>query len=121
VDLGYARKHNELVPVVAANDAEVSFAFGRNGHYAVSLEHSGSWCTHYAGLDKLAVIATLPRVRRRQRVRAGEVIGYTSGKLGFELFQWTDDLGFVAVDARPHLAQWDGAPALVDSTLKEAA
>ena len=121
VDLGYVRKPSELVAVVAANDAEVSFAFGRDGHYAVSLDHNGTWCTHYAGLDKLSVIATLPRLVRRQRVRAGEVVGYISGKLGFELFQWTDDRGFVAVDPRPHLAKWDGAPTLVDSTLKEAA
>ena len=120
VDLGYACKRNELVPVLAANDGEVSFAFGRDGHYAVSLEHNGAWCSHYTGLDKLAVIASLPRLVRRQRVRAGEVIGYTGGKLGFELFQWTDDRGFVAVDPRPHLAKWQGALA-VDSTLKEAA
>lgn len=121
VDLGYACKRNELVPVLAANHGEVSFAFGRNGYYAVSLEHSGSWCTLYTGLDKLAVIASLPRLVRRQRVRAGEVIGYTGGKLGFELFQWTEDRGFVAVDPRPHLAKWQGPPMLVDSVLKEAA
>lgn len=121
VDLGYVRKQGELVPVIAANDAEVSFAFGRDGHYAVSLEHSGSWCTHYTGLDKLSVIATLPRLKRRQRVRAGDVIGYTSGKLGFELFQWTEERGFIAVDPLPHLAKWDGAPTLVDSAVKEAA
>ena len=121
VDLGYMSKQTKLVPVLAANDAEVSFAFGRDGHYAVSLDHGGTWCTHYAGLDKLAVIATLPRRQRRQRVRTGDVIGYTTAKLGFELWRWTDDRGFVAVDPRPHLASWVDAPAGTDAIAKKAA
>lgn len=121
VDLGYVRAPSDLVPVLAANDGEVSFALAGNGSHAVSLEHSGSWCTHYTGLAKLAVTACLPRLKRRQTVRAGDVIGYTAGKLGFELWQWTDEDGFVPVDARPHLARWLDAAGTIAATTKEAA
>jgi murein DD-endopeptidase MepM/ murein hydrolase activator NlpD len=121
VDLGYARAVTELVPVVAANDGEVSLALEGGGGYAVSLDHERTWSTHYTGLAKLSVIRCLPRRKRRQFVRGGDVIGYTTGKLGFELWQWTDDRGFVAVDARPHLASWAIASVSTRATTKEAA
>lgn len=121
VDLGYARAITELVPVLAANDGEVSFALEGGGSYAVSLDHSGTWSTHYTGLARLAVSACLPRLKRRQLVRAGDVVGHATGKLGFELWRWTDDRGFVAVDPCPHLASWGDAPLATAATSKEAA
>jgi hypothetical protein len=121
VDLGYARMPIELVPVLAANDGEVSLALEGSGTYAISLDHGGTWSTHYTGLTKLAVIPCLPRLKRRQSVRAGDVIGYTTGKLGFELWQWTDERGFVAVDPRLHLASWAVATATSTAARKEAA
>ena len=121
VDLGYALSPVELAPVLAANDGEVSFALGKDGRYAVSLEHSGTWCTHYTGLAKLEVTACMTRLKRRQRVRGGDVIGYTTGKLGFELWQWTDDRGFVAVDPIPHMANWVDAPRATEPAHKKAA
>lgn len=107
--------------MLAANDGEVSFALEGGGSYAVSLDHGGTWSTHYTGLAKLTVSACLPRLKRRQLVRAGDVIGYTTGKLGFELWRWTDDRGFVAVEPRPYLASWADAPAATEVTSKEAA
>jgi hypothetical protein len=121
VDLGYARALSELVPVLAANDGEVSLALEGGGSCAVSLDHGGTWSTHYTGLATVAVIRCLPRHTRRQFVRAGELIGYTNIKLGFELWRWTDDRGFVAVDARPHLASWAQAAAATCTSRKEAA
>lgn len=121
VDLGYARALSQLVPVLAANDGEVSLALEGSGSCAVSLDHGATWSTHYTGLAKLAVIRCLPRHKRRQFVRGGEVIGFTTGKLGFELWRWTDDRGFVAVDVRPHLASWTHARAVTFTTRKEAA
>lgn len=121
VDLGYMRPCGELVPVHAANDGEVSLALEGAGSYAISLDHGGTWCTHYTGLTKLGVTRCLPRLKRRQLVRAGDVIGYTTGKLGFELWRWTDDRGFVAVDARAHLARWASAVAGDGVMSKEAA
>jgi len=121
VDLGYERAPLELVPVLAANDGEVSLALEGGGGYAVSLDHSRSWSTHYTGLSKLAVIRCLPRRKLRQSVRAGDVIGYTTCKLGFELWRWTDDRGFVPVDPLSHLACWASAVVNTEETSKEAA
>ena len=121
VDLGYERARRDLVPVLAANDGEVSLALEGGGGYAVSLDHSGTWSTHYTGLSKLAVVRCLPRRKLRQSVRAGDVIGYTANRLGFELWRWTDDRGFVPVDPRSHLACWASASVKTEVTSKEAA
>ena len=121
VDLGYERAPLEIVPVLAANDGEVSLALEGGGGYAVSLDHGGTWSTHYTGLSKLAVIRCLPRRKLRESVRAGDVIGYTTSKLGFELWRWTEDRGFVPVDPRSHLACWASASVNTEVTNKEAA
>jgi hypothetical protein len=121
VDLGYERTPLEIVPVLAANDGEVSLAIEGGSRYAVSLDHSGAWMTHYTGLSKLAVIPCLPRRKLRQSVGAGDVIGYATSKLGFELWRWTDDRGFVPVGPRSHLACWAVAPVKTEATSKEAA
>lgn len=120
VDLGYAQAPHVLVPVLAANDGEVTLALEGGGGYAVSLEHSGTWSTHYTGLSQIAVTRYLPRRGLRRRVRGGDVIGYTTGKLGFGLWRWTDERGFVPVDPRSHLATWTSAPT-TGATSKEAA
>lgn len=121
VELGYERAPEQLVPVLAVNDGQVSLALEGGGGYAVSLDHSGTWSTHYTGLSKLAVVRCLPRRRLRQSVRAGDVIGYTTNKLGFELWRWNDDRGFVPVDPRTHLACWASAPVKTGATSKKAA
>lgn len=121
VDLGYERAPEQLVPVLAANDGQVSLALEGGGGFAVSLDHGGTWSTHYTGLAKLAVVRCLPRRRLRQSVVAGDVIGYTTNKLGFELWCWTDNRGFVPVDPRSHLACWAGAPVKTDAKHKKAA
>ncbi len=103
VDLGYARAISHPIPVLAANDGEVSFALEGGGGCAVSLDHGGTWCTHYTGLSTLEVIRCSPRLRRRQWVRAGDVLGYMTNKLGFELWRWTADRGFVTPsEPTPH-------------------
>lgn len=124
VDLGYLsgpHRRKLLVPVYAVNDGEVACAIESDTGCAISLDHRGTWSTHYTGLANLAVIRCLPKLKRRQFVRAGEVIGYaTTPRIGLELWKWTDDRGFVAVDPRPHLATWTNAPA-ASSAEKEAA
>jgi len=121
VVLGYERAPLEPVPVIAANDGEVSLALEGGGGYAVSLDHGRAWSTHYTGLSSLAVIRCLPRRKLRQSVHAGDVIGYARSKLGFELWRWTDDRGFVPVDPRSHLACWVSASVKPEATNKEAA
>ncbi len=121
IELGYtpATFDRELfVPVFAANDGEVAFALEGSNGYAVSIDHGGTWTTHYTRLSKTFVIACKPRLKRRERVRAGQVIGYASNapvRIGFELWQWTDDRGFVGVDPLPQMRAWTGAPSSIAS------
>lgn len=108
VDLGYvvAPFDSELyVPVYAAQSGEVSFSLEGEDGCAVSLDH-GNTTTHYAHMSKMFVTRCLGNTRRRQCVRAGDVIGNAARSplhVRFELWKWTDDRGFVAVDPRPEL------------------
>jgi murein DD-endopeptidase MepM/ murein hydrolase activator NlpD len=116
VDIGYVAAPYDsdlFVPVFAAKAGEVSFATETKDGFALSLVH-GDWTTHYAHLSKMFVTRCLPRLRRRQFVPAGAVIGYAARSplhVRFELWQWTDESGFVAVDPMPHLTSWEVASA----------
>jgi murein DD-endopeptidase MepM/ murein hydrolase activator NlpD len=116
VDIGYAAAPFEselFVPVFAANAGEVSYASETNDGCVVSLVH-GDWTTHYAHLSQMFVTRCLPRRRRRQFVLAGAVIGYAAKRplhVRFELWQWTNESGFVAVDPIPYLTTWSVASA----------
>jgi murein DD-endopeptidase MepM/ murein hydrolase activator NlpD len=111
VDLGYviAPFDSELyVPVYAVQSGEVSFAHEGPDGCAVSLDH-GKTTTHYAQMSKMFVTRCLGKTRRRQYARAGDVIGYAAKSpvhVRFELWKWTDDRGFVAIDPRPELEGW---------------
>lgn len=111
IDFGYAVTPFDdqlYVPVYAAQSGEVSFALEGKDGFAVSLDH-GQWTTHYAHMSKMFVTRCLGRTRRRQFVRAGDVIGYAAKSplhVRFELWKWTDDRGFVAVDPKPELEKW---------------
>jgi len=115
VDLGYAVASfdSELfVPVHAAQSGEVSFAIEGDNGCAVSIDHGG-WTTHYGHMSKLFVTRNLGRLRRRQYVRAGEVIGNAARSplhIRFEVHAWTDARGFVAVDPMKQLEEWIVTP-----------
>lgn len=116
VDLGYeARPFDEqlCVPVYAVQDGEVMFAGKTKSGFAVSLDHGRrDWATYYARMSTTFVAAYYgQRGRRRQRVRGGDVIGCAAKSpihMRFELWNWTDDRGFVAVDPIEQIAQWIG-------------
>jgi murein DD-endopeptidase MepM/ murein hydrolase activator NlpD len=111
VDLGYivAPFDGDLfVPVYAAQSGEISFAMDASDGFAVTIDH-GAWTTHYAHLSKMFVTPTVRKLRRRQHVRAGEVIGNAAKAplhLRFEVWQRMFSGGFEAVDPIPHLDQW---------------
>ncbi len=115
VDIGYAVSSfdSELyVPVLAAQSGKVSFAVDGEDGCAVSIDHGG-WTTHYAHMSRMFVTPSLGRLRRRQYVRAGEVIGNAARSplhIRFELHAWTDDRGFVAVDPLEQLKGWNVEP-----------
>jgi murein DD-endopeptidase MepM/ murein hydrolase activator NlpD len=111
VDIGYvlAPFDSELyVPVYAAQSGEVSFALDGSDGCAISIDH-GNTTTRYSHMSKMFVTRCLGKTRRRQYVRAGDVIGNAARSplhVRFELWKWTDDRGFVAVDPRPELENW---------------
>lgn len=111
VDLGYvvAPFDRELyVAVHAAQAGEVSFAHEGKDGCSVSIDH-GEFTTHYARMSKMFVTPCLAKHRRRQHVPAGEVIGYAAKAplhVRFELWKWTDNRGFVAIDPVSHLKTW---------------
>ena len=120
VDIGYERlAFSQLfVPVYAVRAGTVSFAAQLTSGFAVTLDHGGVWSTHYAHLEKLFVVPTLGRRRRRARVRAGEVIGYAGrdpSHVRFELWQWTARDGFVPVRATLMMRHWHVLPPLLQT------
>ena len=114
VDIGYvaASFDSELfVPVYAVQSGEVSHALETKDGYEVGIDHGGrTWSTVYGRLSQIFVTRCLPRLHRRQYVRAGAVIGYASRRpllARFALWQWTEECGFVSVDPCEQLKQWD--------------
>lgn len=111
VELGYAVASfdSELfVPVHAAQSGQLSFAMEGATGFSVSIDH-GALATHYAHMSKMFVPRTLPRLRRRHLVRAGEVIGYAAKApllVRFEVWQRATSGGFDCVDPKPFLNQW---------------
>ncbi len=116
VDIGYPAGPYDadlFVPVFAAQAGEVAYASPCGDEFAITLDH-GELTTHYAKLSQMFVTRSLGRARRRQYVRAGDVIGYAAKvplHCRFELWQQTDDgRGFVAIDPMPYLDTWSVPP-----------
>lgn len=117
VHVGYERVSfpGLFVPVYAAQGGTISFAQRTSSGCAVSIEHGRAWCTHYAHLQEMFVVATYPARRRRARVRAGDVIGYAAASpihIRFELWRWTEESGFVPDLAALRMRDWLVLPQL---------
>lgn len=133
VDLGYeTRPYDEqlFVPVYAAQGGEIVLAGETESGFVVTIDHEHrEWATHYAHLSRTFVAPYLgQRSRRRQRIRAGEVIGYAAKSpihVRFELWNWTSERGFVPVEPLGTMKQWiecsRQAAAGVATASKEAA
>jgi murein DD-endopeptidase MepM/ murein hydrolase activator NlpD len=119
IDLGYAPRDLDTmlyVPVYSAQNGEVALAGESESGFIVTLDHGPrQWSTHYAHLSRLFVAPYLSqKSRRRQRVRSGECIGYAAKSpihVRFELWNWTDERGFVPVDPIATMTSW-GLPAI---------
>lgn len=117
VDIGYERlAFSQLfIPVYAVRAGTISFAAQLASGCSVTLDHGGTWSTHYAHLEKMFVVPTLARRRKRTRVRAGEVIGYAGrdpSHVRFELWKWTARDGYVPVRASIAMRHWLVLPQL---------
>jgi hypothetical protein len=112
VALGYQGRSSSpgLVPVFAAQDGIVTYAGNTADGSTVCLDHVGGWSTQYAHL--LTRPTDRFRRRRKERVRAGDVIGHASRsalRIRFALSQLTDD-GCLAVQPAHRMPAWTMLP-----------
>ncbi|MEJ7597418.1 MAG: peptidoglycan DD-metalloendopeptidase family protein [Kofleriaceae bacterium] len=111
VELGYDGpdlRRRSFVPVFAVQDGTIAHVEETGGGSAITLDH-GRWFTHYSVLEHVFVTKRGHATGRRERVRAGDILGYLRwpGHLRFELWQFdADDEQLVPVDPEPHLQGW---------------
>jgi murein DD-endopeptidase MepM/ murein hydrolase activator NlpD len=91
---GRAFSHG-LVPVFAAGDGVITYAGRTECGSTLCLDHVGGWSTQYSELEHLLARPTDRfRRRRKERVRAGDIIGYarrTPPQIRFGLSQFNGD------------------------------
>lgn len=106
-----------FVPVFAVQDGVITFA-GKTtitsegktvARYSMCLEHAGGWSTRYGDLEHMFSMSVDRFARRRkQRVRAGDILGYASRsplRLPFELWRGDED-HFGPVAPEHHMRNW---------------
>jgi murein DD-endopeptidase MepM/ murein hydrolase activator NlpD len=110
--LGYGTEvaaSERFVPVFAAHDGAIVFAAKATTGYSLSIDHAGGWSTHYGDLEHMLTLSTDRfRNRRKERVRAGDIIGYSGRdpvRVSFEIWRTTDD-GREPVAPAEHLRQF---------------
>jgi hypothetical protein len=108
-----------LVPVFAAQDGVVTYAGNTANGSTLCIDHVGGWSTQYA---ELAHLLTRPtdrfRRRRRERVRAGDVIGHacrSTLRIRFGVSLLTDE-GCVEQDPSSWMPAWAMLPWFADPT-----
>jgi hypothetical protein len=107
VEIGYAvdASAKEPIPVLATQSGIVAYA----SDSTLCIDHADRWSTQYDNLNHVLVWPTDRfRRRRKERVRAGDVIGHLSRsrpRLGFMLSRWTDN-EFRAMDPASWMRAW---------------
>ncbi|MBX3156780.1 MAG: M23 family metallopeptidase [Deltaproteobacteria bacterium] len=108
---------SHFVPVLAVQDGVITYAGGvtiecagkKVRRYSIALDHPGGWSTRYGDLEHMfSMPVDRFAKRRKQRVRAGDVLGYASRDpvhVGFELWR-CDDEGCGPVDPAKYLRDW---------------
>ncbi len=115
VELGYPgrSRSSSLVPVFAAQDGIVTYARSAADGSMLSIDHAGGWTTHYSELEHLLTRPTDRfRRRRKERVRAGDIIGHARRsmlRLRFALSRLTDE-GCVAQEPVVWMTNWSMLP-----------
>jgi Peptidase family M23 len=115
IEIGYQDRSSspDLVPVLAAQDGIIPYAGTSADGATVCIDHPAGWSTQYSELaDLLARPTDRFRQRRKERVRAGDVIGHarrSALRIRFALTQLTED-GCVAVDPAASMPAWSMLP-----------
>jgi len=115
IELGYWGRSPslDLVPVFAAQDGTIAYAGADHGTSTLCIDHAGGWSTQYS---ELAHVLARPtdrfRRRRKERVRAGDVVGHApraSSRVRFALSHVTNEACLI-VDPTERMATWSILP-----------
>ena len=109
--IGYPERSSApgLVPVFAAQDGIVTYAGNDVNGATLCIDHMGGWSTNYSELEHLLTRPTDRfRRRRKERVRAGDVIGHacrSTLRIRFGLSRLTDE-GCTEQDPSSWMPRW---------------
>ena len=121
IAIGYPGRSSSpgLVPMFAAQDGVVTYAGSTTVGSTLCIDHVGGWSTHYSELEHLLTRPTDRfRRRRKERVRAGDVIGHASRttlRIRFGLSRLTDE-GSVDQDPSSWMPAWSLLPWFAEPT-----
>jgi murein DD-endopeptidase MepM/ murein hydrolase activator NlpD len=121
IAIGYPGRSSSpsLVPVFAAQDGFVTYAVSTASGSTLCIDHVGGWSTHYSELEDLLTRPTDRFCRRRkERVRAGDVIGHARRatlRIRFGLSCLTDE-GSVDQDPSSWMPAWSMLPWFAEPT-----
>lgn len=120
VAIGYPDRASspQLVPVFAAQDGVVAYARNSVAGATLGIDHADGWSSYYGELEHLLTRPTDRfRCRRKERVRAGDVVGHARRatlRIRFGLSRLTDD-GYVEQDPASTMAEWSLLPWFTES------
>jgi murein DD-endopeptidase MepM/ murein hydrolase activator NlpD len=103
-----------MSPVFAVADGVVIYAAKQLHGHAIIVDHGNRWLTYYGQLQALFTTAKVdPRPWRRDRVRAGDLIGFAGScehrplrTLRFEMWKLDDEYGYRTVDPIRYMRRW---------------
>jgi murein DD-endopeptidase MepM/ murein hydrolase activator NlpD len=122
-----------MTPVFAVADGVVIYAARQLRGHAIIVDHGNGWLTFYGRLQALFTTAKIdPRPWRRDRVRAGDLIGFAGSPesgplrtLRFEMWKLDEAYGYRTVDPIRYMRRWSLRPWIdtraIDVPPKEAA
>lgn len=89
VDLAYARDDEHLmpdgVPALAVTDGAITYAGKQSFGHSLVIDHGNGWATYYANLEHMLAAPTAGRRGPRERVKAGDALGYVGAALQGEM------------------------------------
>ena len=114
VEIGYPDRASSSshIPVIAAQDGIIAYAGSATGSSTLCIDHAGGWSTQYSDLERLLVRPTDRfRRRRKERVRADDIIGHAprSLRIRFAVSRLTDD-ECVVVNPGAWMHTWSMVP-----------